>query len=97
MRKYTSEFKHDAVNMVLSSKGSIAQIARELGIDGSVLGKWRCKHLDDLGGAAAPIEGMRPGELATENDRLRRENSRLAEQREIFKKALNILGEEPRR
>ncbi len=62
----------------------------------SKLGKWRRKHLNDLG-AAAPIEGMTPGELAAENDRLRRENSRLAEQREIFKKALNILGEEPRR
>jgi len=40
---------------------------------------------------------MTPVELAAENDRLRRENSRLAEQREIFKKALNLLGEEPRR
>jgi transposase-like protein len=66
-------------------------------LDGSVLGKWRRKRLDDLDGGAAPIEGMTPSELAAENDRLRRENSKLAEQRDILKKALNIIGEEPRR
>ena len=97
MRTYTSEFKRDAVNMALSGKDSIAQIARELGIDGSVLGRWRRKHLENLDGAAAPVEGMTPSELAAENERLRRENLRLAEQREILKKALNILGGEPRR
>lgn len=97
MRTYTSEFKRDAVNMVLSSKGSIAETARDLGIDGSVLGRWRRKHLENLDGVAAPIEGMTPSELAAENERLRRDNSKLAEQRDILKKALNILGEEPRR
>lgn len=84
MRTYTSEFKRDAGDMVLSGKGTMEQIARDLGIDGSVLGRWRRKHLSALDGAAAPVEGMTPSESASENERLRRDNPRLVEQRDIF-------------
>jgi len=97
MRTYTADFKRDAVAMVLNGNGSQAQIARDLGIHETCLGKWRRKHLAELDGAAVTIEGMSPSELAAENERLRRENSKLAEQRDILKKALNIIGEEPRR
>lgn len=83
--------------MVLSGKGSIAETARDLGIDASVLGRWRRKRLEDLDACTDSVEGMTPSELAAENERLRRDNSKLAEQRDILKKALNILGEEPRR
>jgi len=83
--------------MVLGGKGSQAQIARDLGIHETCLGRWKRNHLAELDGAAVSVEGMTPSELAAENERLRRENSKLAEQREILKKALNILGEDPRR
>ncbi len=97
MRTYTAEFKRDAVAMVLKGEDTQAQIARDLGIPETCLGKWRRNHLPELDSRADSLEGPSPSELAAENDRLRRENSKLAEQRDILKKALNILGEEPRR
>lgn len=97
MRTYTAEFKRDAVAMVLKGEDTQAQIARDLGIPETCLGKWRRSHLAELDAETESVEGLSPSELAKENERLRRENSKLAEQRDILKKALNILGEEPRR
>ncbi|MCH7585830.1 MAG: transposase [Acidobacteria bacterium] len=39
-RKFTDEFKADAVAMVEESDGQIAKVARELGIYDSSLGNW---------------------------------------------------------
>ena len=39
-RKFSDEFKRDAVEIVNSSDKSIAQVARELGIYDSTLGSW---------------------------------------------------------
>ncbi len=39
-RKFSAEFKRDAVEIVSSSDKSIAEVARELGIYDSTLGAW---------------------------------------------------------
>ncbi len=39
-RKFTPEFKAEAVEMVKAAGGNIAQVARELGIYDSTLGNW---------------------------------------------------------
>jgi len=39
-RKFSDEFKRDAVEIVTSSGKPIAQVARELGIYDSTLGNW---------------------------------------------------------
>ena len=40
-RKYTPEFKREAVNLVETSGKSVPQIARDLGISASILYKWQ--------------------------------------------------------
>jgi transposase len=97
MRSYDEDFKRHAVELTLNSGASNAQIARDLGIPDTCLGAWKRKHLSKLDEASAEADGLSPSELAKENERLRRENSRLMEQRDILKKALNIIGEAPRR
>lgn len=39
-RKYTQEYKAEAVELVVSSSRPIAEIARELGINEGTLGNW---------------------------------------------------------
>ncbi len=39
-RKFSAEFKRDAVEIVSSSDKSIAEVAREFGIYDSTLGAW---------------------------------------------------------
>lgn len=77
-RKYTDEFKENAVNLVLSGRGA-SEVSRDLGIDVSNLNRWKKLHLDELD-SKHDGKGQSPSELAAENKQLRKE---LAEQREI--------------
>lgn len=91
-RRYTPEFKADAVQLVVQAEQSIAQVARDLEINESSLGYWvknyRQKHPKS---AAAPL----PAEAAR-IARLEAENRRLAEENAFLKKAAAFFAKEQR-
>src|ERR1700730_18955965 len=100
-RRYTDEFKREAVGLLASSGRPLSQIAQELGIAPLRLRAWRNRDEGVQAGsprrpntqAAIPPAGA---DLAAENARLRRENERLHMEREIQKKTLRIFSEAPR-
>ena len=78
---HTDEFRSEAIRIALTSGLTRRQVASDLGIGFSTLAKWIQKsNLYDLP-SAADID------LAKENERLRKENRLLVEEREILKKA----------
>ena len=82
-RKFSDEFKRDAVEIVTSSDKSIAQVARELGIYDSTLGSWVKQDEID--------RGVRDGVSTSDREEvteLRRENARLRMERELLKRAV---------
>ncbi len=82
-RKFSDEFKCDAVEIVRSSDRSIAEVARELGIYDSSLGSW--VRQDQVN------RGERDGVSSNDKDRLlelERENARLRMERELLKRAV---------
>ena len=82
-RKFSDEFKRDAVEIVHSSDKSIAQVARELGIYDSTLGNWVKQDEID--------RGVRDGVSTSDREEvteLRRENARLRMERELLKRAV---------
>jgi len=89
-RTYTAEFKREAVALSDSTDKTVAQIARELGIRVKLLYRWRSERAE-LAKEAYPGHGKRPA-LEAENAQLRREVSRLEQEREILKKALSIFS-----
>ena len=82
-RKFSDEFKRDAVAIVRSSDKSIAEVARELGIYDSSLGNWVRQDQIDRG----EREGLTSDEQE-ELSELRRENARLRMERELLKRAV---------
>ena len=82
-RKFSDEFKRDAVEIVRSSDKSIAEVARELGIYDSSLGNWVRQDQIDRG----EREGLSSDEQQ-ELAELRRENFRLRMERELLKRAV---------
>ena len=78
-RRFSTEFKREAVTLVRNSGKSITQVARELGLGTSLLAKWM-KQLE-----AQQNAGVTPDELE-ELKTLRKENARL-------KMEVEILGE----
>jgi transposase len=93
-RSYSREFKLEAVSMVTEGGVGMAQAARDLGISENSLWRWK-KEFEDDPDHAFPGKGhLKPqdDELA----RLRRENRRLRQERDILKKAVGIFSRVPK-
>ena len=89
---FTKEFKQEAVRLWKSSRRPAAAVARELGLRRNHLYKWQLE-LETHGEAAFPGKGGRTPST-DELTRLRRENARLREERDILKKAAAFFARE---
>jgi transposase len=84
-KRYSREFKLEAVRLLKQSDQPVTEIARELGIRRNLLYKWR-DTLSEKGEASFPGSG-RKRDFERENAELRRELERVKEERDILKKA----------
>jgi transposase len=94
---YTDQYKQEALELWRSSGRSAAKVATELGIRPPLLYRWA--HLERQANApSSEAKSKRSVEaLEAEIRRLRAENAKLLEQREVLKKSLGILSEAPPR
>jgi transposase-like protein len=90
-RKFSPQFKAEAVQMVLETGNTVASVARDLQINEGTLGNWvnawRREHPEpepDL----TPVERARVAEMEAEIRRLRMEN-------EFLKKAAAFFARTP--
>src|SRR5437667_322186 len=84
-QRFTKEFKLEALRLWKSSGRPAAAVARELGLRRNHLYKWQ-HEVETFGEASFPGKGGR-AHSTDELSRLRRENARLREERDILKKA----------
>jgi transposase len=94
-KKYNEEFKRQAVELVIYGGKSQSQIGRELGVSDYSLIQWKKAYLAGQKLAKIDHKEMNPVEMAAEIRRQHKEIEYLKRQREILKKAMSILGEEP--
>lgn len=90
-KKYTSEFKQEAVRLAKTRGKSMSQIERDLGVGKGCLSRW-VQELDEEGEQAFPGHGR----LTSEKERIReleRENEILRQERDILKKAMAIFSQ----
>lgn len=87
-RRFSEEFKREAVRRAFEEGRAVAEVARELDVRADMLRRWRRQFSD---------AGPKPSAAQQEVRRLRRELSRVCEERDILKKALAIFSELPRR
>lgn len=94
-RRFSREYKVEAVSMLQGGRRDLVEVARELGLRPDMLRKWK-KMVEDDGDSAFPGSGNnRAGD--DEVVRLRREKRRLQEEVEILKKAVAIFSENRQR
>jgi transposase len=90
-RRYSEEFKRDAVALVRSSGRTVTEVAREIGVSAEGLRNWSSRTRP-TGGRGAP------GELTSaereELRRLRRQNREQAETIEVLRKAAVFFAKE---
>ena len=87
-RRYTKEFKLDAIRLLESGTKPGHQIERELGIGSGRLYRWK-KELSQDGERSFPGNGKSRDE---ELEALRKENKELREERDILRKATAIFS-----
>ena len=93
-KQHTEEFKQEAIRLATTSAQPIAKTARDLGIKEATLYNWV-----SVAKNGAPIVSNPQGNqvnLIEELNRLRKENARLKEEREILKKAAVFFAKEPK-
>jgi transposase len=97
-KRYSKEFKQEAVRLLLTSGKSANQLGKELGVTGMSLANWRQEAIrnGDHPEQAKP-EGLRVhySVLRLENLRLKKELQTVRQEREILKKSLGILSSKP--
>lgn len=82
-RKFTPEYKAEAVQFVISSGQSVSEVARNLGIGETTLGNWVAKARENGETKEPELDISERAELA----RLRKENQQLKMERDFLKKA----------
>lgn len=95
-RKYTDEFKQEALALLESSNKKAPQLEEELGITKGLLLKWRARYQIKQVGT---IEKLELNDLKTTKKevlQLRRELAEVEEERDILKKAVGIFSRKRR-
>jgi len=86
--RHTAEFRQEAVRIALTSGLTRRQVASDLGIGFSSLSKWIRQSRND------ETLSVPDQDLYKEVERLRKENRRLKEERDLLKKATVFFAEQ---
>ncbi len=92
-RRYTEEFKEQAVRLVRESARPVAHVARELGITDTVLYRWHAEH------RRAEAPGCTRATLRVEAEeltRVKRELVRVTKERDFLRDAAAFFARESR-
>lgn len=90
-RRYTDEFKSEAVRLTRESGKTTAQVARDLGISDNVLYRWANEERE------AEVRGTTRQAVRAEAEeltRLRRENETLRKERDFLRRAAAFFAKE---
>ena len=89
-KTYSAAFKERAVKLAVESEQSLAQPARALGVNENTLHTWIGKYHR----AERQEQQVQDEHLYEELKRLRKENARLKEERDILKKAAAYFAQQ---
>lgn len=89
-RRFSDEFKVDAVSLVIDQGYSVSDAARRLGLERSMLDRWCRKHRQQITGTPGRQEDERDIEIK----KLREEVRKLQIEKDILKKAAAFFAKE---
>lgn len=94
-RHYDDQFKKDAVQRVLLTGKSCAEVGRELGVKGNMVARWQREQFSEADRHETSTKDLKPSELAEQLRQTQKEVADLRMQRDILKKALSIFSQLP--
>ena len=92
-RRYSAEFKKEAVRLMLIEGRPAREVAEELGVARNLLYRWKSDHVEELEAEAKPGERS-PKAMAAEIEDLRKRLRKSERINEILKKTVGYFAEE---
>lgn len=89
-RKFSTEFKEEAVNLITTQGYTISEAARNLGIHATQLSRWK-REFEEPRNVVGPLNMTA---MQAELKLLQKENKRLRMEREILKKATAFFAKD---
>ena len=90
-RRYTEEFKKEAVRLGRESAHPVAQVARDLGMSDNVLYRWRAQHRQAEAYGTTRVAQRAEAEALT---CVKRELARVTQERDFLKRAAAFFARE---
>lgn len=90
-KKYSDEFKKNALEQLKGGGKKVRQIERELGITHGLLRDWEAKW--SVNSESGEVEASEMAKLKAENRQLKRELEQLRMEREVLKKTVKIFSQ----
>ena len=90
VRRYSDEFKKNALDLFKTSGKKLSQLERELGIPHGLLRQWQAKF--EIAVPSGKLVLNEVESLMAENKQLRRELEIVTMEREILKKTVGIFS-----
>lgn len=93
-RRYSIEFKKEAVKLMILDGLSASEVSTKLGVNTNQLYRWKRLYLDDQQGDDTSKQSSSPKEMAAEIDRLRKELRRAEQINQILKKTVGYFAKD---
>jgi transposase len=90
-QQYATDFKEEIIRMLNSGK-NVKELSKTFGIGENVLYNWKMKSKTKVKTKTSEEQSNFSLGLITENERLKKENARLTDERDILKKALGLFS-----
>ena len=89
-RKFSAEFKREAVELTRTQSASVSQVARDIGVNANVLTRWRRELIQAKGKVFTGAGVPRDQEIAT----LKRDLVRVKKERDFLRDAAAFFAKE---
>ena len=93
-KRYTAEFKKEAARLMIIEGLSASEVSEKLGVNSTMLYRWKSDHLKELDGDKRSDEMASPTEMAKEIASLRMQLAKSHRINEILKKTVGYFAKD---
>lgn len=93
-KQYSVEFKQEAARLLILEGRSAPEVSQQLGVNPSLLYKWKREHLKRMEQTHPSAKGSSPTQMAAEIDQLRKQLAKERRINEILKKTVGYFAKD---
>lgn len=93
-KRYSAEFKREAARLMIIEGVNAAEVAERLGVNISLLYRWKQEHLEEQDAAKRSGPGVSAVEMAAEIEELRKRLAKAERINEILKKTVSYFAKD---